>query len=144
MKINPMVYGGLALALASVGCAHKEEIAPEATPVAAAVQASPTQTPQVEAVITPAPSFHYTVRKGDTLWSIASKPAVLDDPFRWPVLFKQNRDQIQDPDLIEVQQDLAFGAPTDSQAIQKAIQEAKDTPPYSPHSEPRKSLPLNY
>ncbi len=44
---------------------------------------------------------HYKVQPGDSLWKIASSEYIYGDPFMWPALFKKNRDQIRDPDLIE-------------------------------------------
>jgi hypothetical protein len=142
MKISPLVYGGLALALASVGCAHKDLVTPDATPAAVNTAVpTPEDTPVAKAE---APRPHYLVRKGDTLWSISAKSGVLGDPFRWPLIFKQNRDQIQDPDIIEIDQSLDYAAPMDRDAVNDAIQKAKDTPPFAPHDGPRKQLPLNY
>lgn len=42
----------------------------------------------------------YTVVKGDHLWGIARKKEHYDNPFAWPVIYKANRDQIKNPDLI--------------------------------------------
>ncbi len=42
----------------------------------------------------------YTVLKGDCLWYIAGYPEIYDNPLKWPLIFKANSDQIQDPDLI--------------------------------------------
>lgn len=42
----------------------------------------------------------YTVVRGDCLWNIAKKQEHYANAFAWPVIYKANRDQIKDPDLI--------------------------------------------
>ena len=42
----------------------------------------------------------YKVVKGDHLWGIAGKQAHYGNSFAWPIIYKANRDQIKNPDLI--------------------------------------------
>ncbi|MDR3665272.1 MAG: LysM peptidoglycan-binding domain-containing protein [Ignavibacteriaceae bacterium] len=43
---------------------------------------------------------NYEVVKGDCLWRIAKKPEFYGNGFAWPVIYKANRDEIKNPDLI--------------------------------------------
>ena len=67
----------------------------------------------------------YVVQGGDHLWGISSQPKVYGDPYQWPLLFKRNRADIRDADLIypgqliQIERDL-----TDFQ-IQEAIDHAR-------------------
>jgi hypothetical protein len=93
----------------------------------------------------PTPSLqHYLVNKGDSLWKISGKSDVFSDSFRWPLLFKANRDQIVDPDLIAPAQDLSFEKSYNPADVEEAVEKAKETPPYHPHTTPRKRLPVKY
>jgi len=42
----------------------------------------------------------HTVTKGECLWWIAEYKHVYNDAFMWPLIYKANRDQIKNPDLI--------------------------------------------
>jgi len=44
--------------------------------------------------------INYTVVRGDHLWGIARKKEHYDNPFAWPIIYRANRDQIKNPDLI--------------------------------------------
>ncbi len=44
--------------------------------------------------------INYTVVRGDHLWGIAKKKEHYDNPFAWPMIYRANRDQIKNPDLI--------------------------------------------
>jgi hypothetical protein len=143
------LFGALAaLALAS-GCAKRQQQEPVATPTPSQYEASfqsPTPTPVPE-LPTPEPTpkrNSYIVQKGDTLWDIAGGASILGEKFRWPLLFKANRDQIIDPDLIEPAQDLTWKDNYNTMEIGDAVTKAKETPPYVPHNKPRKQLPLKY
>lgn len=142
----PLVAALVAMAL--TGCAKRQQQEGVATPTPAQLESSFQQTPTpVPAFPTPAPTPHrnsYIVRKGDTLWGIAGDSVVQGDNFRWPLLFKANRDQIIDPDLIEPAQDLTWKENYNTDEIGDAVSKAKETPPYAPHSAPRKQLPLKY
>ncbi len=128
-----LVTGVIALA----GCGAKQEVKPEPTP--AVVAATPEPTPEP----TPA-AQRYTVAKGDTLWGIAGMSDVYGDNFQWPLIFKANRDQIQDPDIIEIGQDLAISHEFSQAEVAQAIENAKKTPRYHRHTTPRKRLPIEY
>lgn len=43
----------------------------------------------------------YTVKSGDTLWSIAASPSVYGDATKWRLLFEANRDALKSPDRLK-------------------------------------------
>lgn len=138
MKKLLVMFLVAALAVFFFGCAAKQTVKPDTTP-------ADTGTGAVEEEATPVPEgMKYVVQRGDTLWGISSMGKIYQDPFQWPLLFKANRDQVEDPDMIEVGQSLDVKKDFGSDEISDAVQKAKDTPPYKPHSAPRKTLPLKY
>ena len=86
----------------------------------------------------------HIVREGDNLWDIAGKNSVYGNPFQWPLLFKANRDQIENPDIIEIDQELDIKSDFSNEEVEEAIQKAKDTPPYQPLLKQKERLPLKY
>ncbi len=139
MELKQMVKIGVSVILVSgmvglVGCGGKKEVKPEPTPV---VVATPEPTPEPE-------MQRYTVSSGDTLWGISGKQDIYGDSFQWPLIFKANRDQIEDPDIIEIGQDLAVSREFSSEEVEMAIENAKRTPRYVPHTKPRQRLPIEY
>ena len=42
----------------------------------------------------------YQIQRGDNLWNISKKEEIYADPYMWPRIYRANRDQISDPDLI--------------------------------------------
>ena len=79
------------------------------------------------AAVTPAPKgiVRYWVQKGDHLWGISAKPAVYGDPYQWPLLYKRNRDEIYDPDLIYPGQVLHIQRDLSQTQINIAVNHAK-------------------
>ncbi|MDE0920925.1 MAG: LysM peptidoglycan-binding domain-containing protein [Arenicellales bacterium] len=96
-----------------------------ATTTAAVTPAPATTT--TTAAVTPAPKgiVGYVVQKGDHLWGISAKPAVYGDPYQWPLLYKRNRDEIYDPDLIYPGQVLHIERDLSQTQINIAVNHAK-------------------
>ena len=67
----------------------------------------------------------YTVVKGDNLWNISGKDSVYGDPYQWPLIYKANRSQISDADLIHPGQDLSIDRSASSSDVNAAIRHAK-------------------
>ncbi len=127
------------MGLLACGCAAKKvdntEVPKSPEEQQVAVVATPTSLPAHQ---------KYVVRKGDTLWAISGRSEVYSDPFQWPLIFKANRDQIQDPDEIEVDQVFSIQKDPSSDQVKNARRLAGDTPPFVAHANPRKPLPIDY
>ncbi len=67
----------------------------------------------------------YTVVRGDNLWNISGKPTIYADSYQWPLIYKANRNQIKDPDLIYPGQNFSIDRNATSAEIDAAINHAK-------------------
>jgi LysM domain/Domain of unknown function (DUF4398) len=67
----------------------------------------------------------YQVVRGDNLWNIAGKSDIYADSYQWPLIYKTNRDQIKDADLIEVGQVFNIDRNASAAAVDAAIKHAK-------------------
>ena len=133
------------------GCAKKQvkqtdiDAAEEATEQAVveepeAVEPTPEPTPEPVAP----KERGYRVVKEDNLWDISGMESVLGDPWLWPLVYKANHAEIDDPDLIYVDQEFTIPKGATASEMSAATEDAKNTPRYRRHSEPRKTLPLDY
>ncbi|SCY60154.1 LysM peptidoglycan-binding domain-containing protein [Thiohalorhabdus denitrificans] len=67
----------------------------------------------------------YQVGNGDTLWGIAAADAIYGDPFAWPLIYKSNSREINDPDLIFPDQEFEIEWGVDAASRDAAVQHAK-------------------
>jgi nucleoid-associated protein YgaU len=67
----------------------------------------------------------YSVVGGDNLWNISGKDEIYADPYQWPLIYKTNRDQIQDADLIHPGQVLDIDQNASASEIDAAVNHAK-------------------
>ena len=119
-----------AMGLFATGCVtakQASQAASEGTQATPAPATTTTATATTTAAVTPAPKgiVGYVVQKGDHLWGISAKPAVYGDPYQWPLLYKRNRDEIYDPDLIYPGQVLHIQRDLSQTQINIAVNHAK-------------------
>jgi nucleoid-associated protein YgaU len=87
-----------------IGCASTQTApeqpapAPEAKPAPAPEPAAKPAPAPLD--LTPPPNDTYQVVRGDNLWDISKKPAIYNDPYQWPLIYKANQSKINDADLI--------------------------------------------
>jgi len=67
----------------------------------------------------------YSVVRGDNLWNISGQDEVYADPYQWPLIYKTNRDKIQDADLIHPGQVLDIDQNASASEIDAAVNHAK-------------------
>ncbi|MBI9111109.1 LysM peptidoglycan-binding domain-containing protein [Maridesulfovibrio ferrireducens] len=111
--MKKLIWLAVVLSLMFVmGCAKKqvvqeEVVVVEETEVIVVEEAVVPPTPMeiYEAEYRNLPTSH-VVEKGECLWWIAEYQQIYNDPFMWPLIYKANRDQIKNPDLIYAGQNL--------------------------------------
>jgi nucleoid-associated protein YgaU len=77
----------------------------------------------------------YKVSKGDKLRIIAGRKEIYNDPYQWPLLYKANRDQIRDPHMLFVGQQLVIPRTVTIEEVREARRQAGAQPPYDPPPE---------
>jgi len=77
----------------------------------------------------------YTVKAGDKLRVIASRREIYNDPYQWPLIYKANRDQIRDPHMLFVDQQLIIPRNLTIEEVREARKQAGAPLPYDPPPE---------
>lgn len=67
----------------------------------------------------------YTVVRGDNLWNISGKNEVYGNPYQWPLIYKNNRDKIEDADLIHPGQEFNINRNPSRGDVDAAVQHAR-------------------
>lgn len=67
----------------------------------------------------------YTVVRGDNLWDIAGKDSTYGDPYAWPLIYKANKGEIDDADLIFPGQVFEIDTAASGSAMDAAVRHAK-------------------
>ena len=120
--------------LASVTPPEPEAVAvedPKPTPAnVEVIETEPEPKPEPKTKVGPSLLTVWTVQLGDHLWGISSHPKVYNDPHRWPLLYKTNRHQLKDADLLQPGQVLDIDRDHSASEIQRAIQHAKTRGPW--------------
>jgi len=73
-----------------------------------------------------AASMQYEVVRGDSLWAISGKPETYNNPYQWPLIFKANRGQIKDADLIYPGQTFDVDRNPSASDVESAVNHAKN------------------
>lgn len=140
-----------ATSLLAFGCAKKQVKATPAEPPAQ-VQEQITQPapqpavqpePEQKQVVQPTPMEIYEstyaslptkhkVVKGECLWWIAEYKQIYNDPFMWPLIYKANRDQIKNPDLIYPNQVFVIPRDFTLDELKESRRQAGAPKPYLP------------
>ena len=109
----------------AIGCASTTDEAPKEEPVQnEPVEVAP-EPEQTAPVVEQSTESSYTVTKGDNLWDISAKPAVYNNPYQWPLIYKKNSDIIKDADLIHPGQELGIDDNPSATETSNAVEHAK-------------------
>ena len=73
----------------------------------------------------------WTVHPGDHLWGISGDKRVYNDPYQWPLLYKTNRHQIKDADLLQPGQVILIDHNHSEAEIRRAIDHARTRGPWT-------------
>lgn len=137
----------LSALLFSFGCAKKTKVSCPAPETQQEEQVVEEVVVVEEVIVAPAPEptaleiyeqdyaelpTQYQIAKGDCLWWIAEFKQVYNDPFMWPLIYKANRDKINNPDLIFPNQVISIPRNFNMQDLTLSRKQAGAPQPYMP------------
>lgn len=130
--------GALMIAMAVItGCARKKQVILVSDPPEAR-EAILSQIENTKKFPTREPNVYanpwHVVLRHETLWSIAGSD--MGDSFLWPLVYRANRDEIEDPDLIYSGQNFEIPMGASLKQAEIAKQKAMERPKYVPHLTP--------
>ncbi len=73
----------------------------------------------------------HIVQRGESLWVISRNIDIYGDPYLWPLIYKSNRNQINDPDLIYPGQNFTIPRDVPDWKVKNSIRYAKHRGPWS-------------
>jgi len=73
-----------------------------------------------------AAATYYEVVRGDSLWAISAQAEIYNNPDQWPLIFKTNRDQIKDADLIYPGQTFEVDRNPSASDVETSLNHAKN------------------
>ncbi|QEP45138.1 LysM peptidoglycan-binding domain-containing protein [Ectothiorhodospiraceae bacterium BW-2] len=121
------------VSVVAVGCSSTQEI--EEKPIVVVNTPEPMPAPEPEPVVevqtapvvesTVVPNGSYEVARGDSLWRISAKSAIYGNPYHWPMIYKTNRHQIKDADLIYPGQVLEIERNATTSQMEAAVAHAR-------------------
>jgi len=79
----------------------------------------------------PPKTRRHIVQRGDCLWTISRDVDIYGDPYQWPIIYKENRSQINDPDLIYPGQNFTIPRDKSDWETRTAVRFAKHRGPWS-------------
>ena len=120
--VGKAIVAGLVSAILLAGCASAKQ-APATAEAAPAPAPAPAAAPEPAAA--PPADYIHVVVAGEHLWGISGYSQIYNDPYQWPLIFKHNRDQIEDADLIYPGQELKIKRDLTEAEVQQAIEHAK-------------------
>ena len=109
----------------------KPEPEPQPTPVQKPEETKKLETITPEKPWAPSPLTLWVVHPGEHLWGISAHRLVYGDPYQWPLLFKRNRYQIKDADLVYPGQVLHIKRDLTEAEIHRAIEHARTRGPWT-------------